>query len=587
MLPRKASILHCFVLFVLPAIPPLETATVLPTALRRNVAVIVSLVVVAVTLSMILMMIAIIAYRKKAPRCTQKIATSATSPRTTKHSTFDSEVQAKEAYSVANPDAVAENEVHGLTDNPSVTSSVQTKQAIEVGLLDPKDEAYGVATTDAAENKVHDTDAVAENKVHGRDAVTENNVHDTDAVTENKVHGTDAVTENKVHGTDAVTENKVHGTDAVTENKAHGADVTENNVHDTDPVTKNKVHDTLSQTSSVQSRHSFHGILRSDSIVCLDELEVKCEHSICKDLDHGHDHGVVGKTESQDHSYAMVKVISDNRMFHKRDKAGLLAEKSAYSTTDIQGAKYKNNRMSAKGCSSPNIVAERRPYGITDRESHKTVKDSDRFAMGQVSYPTFIQTIPKDQERSNLIFKKHRKDTAIRCTMSAEGCADPNIAKRRLRGMTDDASHSIVNESIANHSSHRIIQVFSADRGRSELNSLPKKGAYSTTDVHDGLKNQAHGMSIGGILPKDQGGLNMKLEISISEGHDVGYPTKKTYGTSRVVLSEHVPAEGTDFHSSRTRPYSSMTEVHPLISISVENNVHCKSESHISPPESI
>ena len=290
---------------------------------------------------------------------------------------------------------------------------------------------------------------------------------------------------------DAVTENKVHGSTDDLDQKgedAHGAATP-------DAMTENKIHGSindLSATSSVQSKHSFHGRLWSGSIASLDEPEVKCEHSFCRDDDHDH----------------------------------------AKSPT-VVGKSYDSTSRTRGGSAEINQVSENQP-----------TKDN--------ASPLAKMDTTDNQDRS--ILDHH-----------------------------DDDSDGIA-PSKGQDSSLRITRVFS--EGKSELNTLLKKGAYiySTTDVQDRLKDESHGMLAESSMfeerpPKDQSESDKKFDGSISEGYCVGPPTQGSCGFSQVAFSEIVQAEGTDSHSSRVRPYSSMAEVRP--SLETESEFHSKSENEL------
>ena len=579
-----------FVLVVLPAIPPLETTTVpatvpsLPCRPRPGpVGVIVFLAVFAVCsllLSVVLLSIAIVIYRKKASRWNRKIATSVMSPETTKHSinnkpqVKDAELLDLEAHDTATPDAVTENKEHGSTNDlvyhkrgsrwnrkiaTSVMSPETTKnkpQVKDAELLDQKGEADGAATPDAGtENKAKDQKGEADG------AATPN------AETENEAHGS---TNDQVYHKKASRWNRKIATSVMSpETTKHSKFNTKSDPELLDQKGEAHGAEDLSATSSVQSKHSFHSRLWVDSFANLDEPEIRCEHSFCRD-DY-HDHDIVTMTKSPtalEKSYDSTGRTRGgsaemNQASENQPTKGIASPLAKMDTTDRSILESNKNVqgicMSAKVHSSPDIVAKRRSM------AGELAKNSDSIALGQVrSSPTVI--ILEDQERSNLVSKQ---DTSIQ----DEGYAEPS--KRRPRARTVDDSDGIAGQD----SSPRITHVFSL--GRSELNTLVKRGSYSTTDVQDQLKDEAHGMLGEGSMfeerpPEDQSESYIKFDGSISEGDFLRPPS---CGFSRIAFSEVVQTEGTDSHSSRARPYRSMTDVRP--SLELGSTVYSKSENEL------
>ena len=316
-----------------------------------------------------------------------------------------------------------------------------------------------------------------------------------------------------------------------------------------DAMTKNKVHDDLSETSSIRSKHSSHGRPLRDSIAEI-EPDVKCEHSICKHQDHDH---AVNITESQHSSKissegtgktgdGSTEILSRRKTSedqHKKDTAGPLAKKGAYSTAGNQDRSNVESKKNVQSAGSTDFVAKRTSYAT----------------MGQVSHPVVIKTIFDDQDQ---VSKKESKDSAIEGNASAESFADPT--KRRPRAMTDDSDRIALYK--GRDSTPRITSIFSDSRRKSELNTLVKKGTPSEERAYD--------------MPKRQSGSDMLLTNSTSEADG------DTKGI-KPVLSENLVEDRHD-HSNRARPCSSVAALDhsPL---AAETKFHSKSDSQIGPSE--
>lgn len=430
--------LHCYC-FCCPAIPE-ETTTLVsipcqPTGFIVTLVVEAAITVFSPFLSIVLMVIAIVAYHKKASRWKRKIATSVTSPGTTIHSTIYSVPE--DVEHVATPDTVTESKAHDLTDH-------------------------------------------------------------------------------------------------------------------------------LSENSSVQSKHSFHLWQRAsiESFVSIDEPEAKCDHLICKDANHAH-----SVTESRSHDLktsagpvkTLGEVMPENQNQHKHDKAGFLV---ASNMTDIQGISNFGSTQedkSVKSKSVPSIIMSKKSSRPHDQKSLNMV-DHGYSIMDQVSSPVIIETIFEDQDKLCSFSTKNGKDTAVQ---DGAGVATTDtVGKRRV-----DESHGMDYDSdttatyMDQDNSPRIMKIFSDER-RTELNSLSKKGAFSTTDVQE--------------RHKYLGESGVKLKFSISEGHDVGTPPKRSSGIPKIVVLETVPA-------GRARPFSSVLDVR---SLEITNKLHSQSEGDLVLSES-
>ena len=335
----------------------MENHTISPTALPLKtlkslplipVATVISLTAAAVIVvcPLLLGIIIVVAYHYKKAR-KRKIATSATSFGTTLSSEDQHTAMLEQACGVPTPDAVTESKVHGM--DPSVTSSVQLKHKGFRRLL--RDDT-SIASLDEPNVECEHIMCMGHNH--------DNDHNHVPSKTESGHHSY-AVKKNCDRGgsTKVETENRV------SENQGKAGLVAEKgNVIDTSNI---------NNTQGVLSPKGY-----SSSNTVAKKISYGITDRVCHDLVKRGDSTIA---KGQD-SPIIIETI-----FEDWERSKLVSTRHGMDTT------IQDLGVSAEGV-DPNIVAKRRPRGMTDDESH-----GDNRYKGQDSPFRIIQVFSDDRGR--------------------------------------------------------------------------------------------------------------------------------------------------------------------------------------------
>ena len=334
---------------VSPSALPLESSPLIPVAIMVTL----TAAAVIVVFSPLLGIMIVVAYHHKKAR-KRKIATSATSFGTTLPSEdqFEDAAMLEQACGVPTPDAVTESKVHGM--DPSVTSSVQLKHKGFHGLLW---DDTSIASLDEPNVKCEHIMCMGNNH--------DNDHNHVPSKTESRHHSYAVVKKNCDRGgsSKVVSENRVSEDQGKAGPLAEkGNEIDTSNVNNTQGVSSPKGYSNSNTVAKkISYDHECHDLVkRSDSTIAK-----------------GQDSPII--TEAIFEDWERSKLVSTVH-------------------TAIQDL--------GEGA-DPNIVAKRRPRGMTDDKSH-----GDSRYKGQDSSLRIIQVFSDDRGRElNSLTKKGASGT--------------------------------------------------------------------------------------------------------------------------------------------------------------------------------